>query len=458
MNAKLTSEKQARLNYLLYECESTKSFAKTLEQVESSNEIDEFVNQYNWDFGSEPLKLVLQNPLCDRGTALKIYWLVKPDYYSGYLKIEDVPTSERDDYLFLKFIESLFKNKSSFRFNNIHFDPTDEYSVENWRSIVKYSEIPDELLLPNFGDNYENLQRLRKDRETPDDGKCLDFLVDKYLKGKDYIKALECSESLLKIDPESHRNCYLKISVLEKIETQYESNNSLFQEIAIPSYQDIHQVRKSLVDCYQNEINLYQENLKSSNPSKYAWDSLMEAKENIAQIYLRDKDYSKAIEILETIFEESKIKPSYRVKVNNITFELAKANQMLNNYDRALHYIDIFLEDIPEFEYLYFHKLDILRQMESWGEADILLEQILETIANTIEKNQNNNSPDSAFFDQQSTLLEEYKEDFQGAATSLQKIIDLGLYYGDENRKNELRQLPDAPLRESAGLSNPVLN
>ena len=279
---------------------------------------------------------------------------------------------------------------------------------------------------------------MREDRETPDDGKCLDFLVDKYLNGNNYIKALECSESLLQIEPESHRNWYLKISVLEKIEKQYQASNSTIQEIAIPSYQNIHQVRKILVECYQNEINLYQGNLKSSNPSKYAWDSLMKAKENIAQIYLRDKDYSKAIEILEIIFEESKIKPSYRVKVNNVTFELAKANQMLNNYDRALHYIDIFLEDIPEFEYLYFHKLDILRQMESWDKADILLEQILKTIAHTIKENNNNSSPKSYLYYQQVTLLEKYRNDFQGAANSLQKIIDLELYSGNEDRKKEL--------------------
>ena len=64
----------------------------------------------------------------------------------------------------------------------------------------------------------------------------------------------------------------------------------------------IHQVRKSLVECHQHEINLYQKKLKSSNHSDYDWDGLMEAKDNIAQIYLRDEDYSKAIKTLENIF------------------------------------------------------------------------------------------------------------------------------------------------------------
>lgn len=438
MTVKLTSEQQARVRFLLDEWDSIESFAKTLELVESSSEIHEFAKHYNWDYGLEPLKLVLNHPLCDRGTALEIYWLGQPEYYSGFSTIDDIPSCNRDGYLLLKLIESLLLNEYSFRYNNIHVDPMADYRIENRRCFAKYSGIPDELLLPNFGDAEENKQRLRLYREAPDDAVALDFLANKYLNNCDYIKALECAKNLLLLDPESHRNWYLKISILEKIEKQYESKNLVTQKTNIPLYQDIHQVRQDLVECHQKEIDLYQKNLKSSDPSKFAWKNTIKAQENMANIYLKDKDYLHAIEILEIILEEIEIEPVMGVELNHIVFLLATANQELKNYEKALYYINIYLDKIPEFEYLYFHKLDILRQMGRSEEAEILLEKILETIDNTIEEKQNNGVSESAYFYQKSTLLEKYIEDFRGAADSLQKIIDLQLYYDNENRKKEL--------------------
>lgn len=79
MEIKLTPEQQARVEFLLYECYETESITENLKQLESTQEIHEFATNYNWDYGIEPLKLILQHPLCDRGTALKIYWLGQPD-------------------------------------------------------------------------------------------------------------------------------------------------------------------------------------------------------------------------------------------------------------------------------------------------------------------------------------------------------------------------------------------
>lgn len=437
MKPEFTSQQQIRVDFLLDGWDSIESFAQTLSCVESSTEIHEFVRHYNWDYGLEPLKLILTHPLCDRGTALEIYWLCQPDYYTGFTTIDDIPSCNVDGYLFFKFVESLL-NENCFQHNNIHFDPMANYFIEKQRYLAKYSGIPDELLLPNYGDVATNKERLRSYREAPDDAEALDFLANKYLNSRDYIKALDCVESLISLDPESQRNWYIKISILEDIEKGYESENLTIREASVRLYPNIERVREDLVECYYNSIELYRRDLKGSDPNRFAREQIIEARENIAKIYLRNEDYHRAIETLEIILEQVKIEPVMGIDVDYIVLSLAQAYRELQDYDRALSYIDIFLEKIPKFEYRYSHKLIILKRMGRLEEAENLLNQMLESIDKTIEQKRNSGTQESAYFYQKSRLLEEYREDFRGAADSLQKIIDLKLYYNNEDRYREL--------------------
>ena len=118
----LTAEQKARIEYLLYECEDDAVFARTLAQISSPAELHAFAYDFNWDCGVEELRAVLEHPLCDRGTALMIYWLGDPMYFADFSTADDVPDVNRDGYRFIKFVESQLV-ADRFTSNEIRFDP-----------------------------------------------------------------------------------------------------------------------------------------------------------------------------------------------------------------------------------------------------------------------------------------------------------------------------------------------
>jgi Domain of unknown function (DUF4274) len=88
----LTPEQSARVAYLLDgnwggQAESDElpeywtHFDRILAEVQSSEELHEFVDRWNWDGGTEPVRRALAHPLCDRGTALLVYWRIDPIFY-----------------------------------------------------------------------------------------------------------------------------------------------------------------------------------------------------------------------------------------------------------------------------------------------------------------------------------------------------------------------------------------
>jgi hypothetical protein len=90
---KLSPEQAERVRYLLdgdWHVDDAESdqvpeywveFDRALSQVETPEELHEFVDRWNWDGGSEPIRRVLAHPLCDRGTALMVYWRLEPIFY-----------------------------------------------------------------------------------------------------------------------------------------------------------------------------------------------------------------------------------------------------------------------------------------------------------------------------------------------------------------------------------------
>lgn len=64
-----------------------------LKTTNSTEELHEFAERYNWDKGTEWLIDLVRNPACDKNTALLIFWLAIPaDYQENYTsraEIED---------------------------------------------------------------------------------------------------------------------------------------------------------------------------------------------------------------------------------------------------------------------------------------------------------------------------------------------------------------------------------
>ena len=62
-------------------------------EVDTREKLHIFATHYNWDDGFEIPKWIINHPLCDRGTALMMYWCVAPGYFSKYADRKEIPTT-----------------------------------------------------------------------------------------------------------------------------------------------------------------------------------------------------------------------------------------------------------------------------------------------------------------------------------------------------------------------------
>ena len=100
-------------------------------------EIHCFTCHYNACRGMQPLVQLVKHRSCDAGTALRLYWVNDPVYYSQYAALSDCHDEEQDAMRLLKAIERRFK-KNDFKTRKIYFDPqpwleADDVDLESLR-------------------------------------------------------------------------------------------------------------------------------------------------------------------------------------------------------------------------------------------------------------------------------------------------------------------------------------
>lgn len=93
-----------------------------LQEVSNPYELHFFSCNWNCDRGAMPIRLVIANPACDAGTALRLYWLNDPEYYQDYKSLAECPAYEREWLKILRAIERRFL-KNQFATSLIPFDP-----------------------------------------------------------------------------------------------------------------------------------------------------------------------------------------------------------------------------------------------------------------------------------------------------------------------------------------------
>jgi uncharacterized protein DUF4274 len=107
-------------------------FSRVLAEVETAEELHEFADKMNWDGGGAGrLMRVLAHPLCDRGTALLIYWRANPIFYLKYGTRERVQAelwpAALEDWDMLRHMESRLATPGSFATAKIPFDPANDH-------------------------------------------------------------------------------------------------------------------------------------------------------------------------------------------------------------------------------------------------------------------------------------------------------------------------------------------
>lgn len=98
-------------------------------------------SRYNWDDGYSSLKKMINSEYCDKGTALMIYWKSRPEWFRQYSEDSEVPSYQKENYLFIKFVEQQFMNINK---EEIIYDPFEDNEVGLYDNDITYKmELPE---------------------------------------------------------------------------------------------------------------------------------------------------------------------------------------------------------------------------------------------------------------------------------------------------------------------------
>jgi hypothetical protein len=108
------------------EWESESELNQFIEAVTEPEELHLYAAGFNWDCGCEELHLVIRHPLCDRGTALLIYWRAGPRWFAQYNNRSEAYNADvAQTFDFLKEIEQKVI-AGAFKTHLFPFDPTND--------------------------------------------------------------------------------------------------------------------------------------------------------------------------------------------------------------------------------------------------------------------------------------------------------------------------------------------
>lgn len=130
-----------------------------IETLQTAEELHLYAWNYNWDSGIDSMRRVIHHPLCDKGTALLIYWYAGPGYLYQFLTRDEVSEYIRDQYDFLMELEQKYLS-GAYQSEAITFDPAhDEGTGTNWTKeyakIPKKRQIPAEMYQPTKGQQFQ---------------------------------------------------------------------------------------------------------------------------------------------------------------------------------------------------------------------------------------------------------------------------------------------------------------
>src|SRR6185436_9638612 len=120
------------------EWESTDELRQFFETVTDAEELHLYADGFNWDCGGGTLRGVIRHPLCDRGTALLIYWRGAPGFFARYADRSEILPFQADNYDLLREIEEKMI-AGHFLTHRFHYDPKNDRGFDLTQ---RYSQIP----------------------------------------------------------------------------------------------------------------------------------------------------------------------------------------------------------------------------------------------------------------------------------------------------------------------------
>ncbi len=121
--------------------------------IDNPLELHFIADNYNWDDGAEVLNWIIESPLCDKATAMMIFWRAQPDYCTNFATKEE---AEYDGDIW-ELLQNIMRNMEQGFYTHAHleYDPAkdpaaEETNIDNVRSKWK---IPELMKVPLKGVN-----------------------------------------------------------------------------------------------------------------------------------------------------------------------------------------------------------------------------------------------------------------------------------------------------------------
>jgi hypothetical protein len=121
-------------------------------QLQTTEELRQFAEEFNWDDGAEVLFSVMRNPRCDKGTALCIFWQSDPiSFFELYANQEEAQwaTENGDDYYRL-LVELQEKYVAGFYVESDFYVDPEKEAVGELTSDKLKTPIPDIMRKPSL--------------------------------------------------------------------------------------------------------------------------------------------------------------------------------------------------------------------------------------------------------------------------------------------------------------------
>jgi hypothetical protein len=120
-----------------------------IDTLQTAVELHQLAWNWNWDDLQDVPRQIIRHPLCDRGTALLIYWRAAPRWYYQFANRDEVASKHAwslPHYDLVKEIEERYV-AGGYSQGEIAFDPSNDEGID-W--IAEYEDEESKQLIPDI--------------------------------------------------------------------------------------------------------------------------------------------------------------------------------------------------------------------------------------------------------------------------------------------------------------------
>ena len=150
MNYNVSEERAILLKekFLEFSFDERKPDKEFFDSITNPVELHLIAGNYNWDDGAEVLSWIVDSLICDKATAVMIFWHAQPSFFTQFKNKEEAEWEAEVYTLVHKIMENL--EKGLYKTNLISYNPQTDQKAENVDETYPNAKwlIPDYLKQP----------------------------------------------------------------------------------------------------------------------------------------------------------------------------------------------------------------------------------------------------------------------------------------------------------------------